>query len=258
MKISVITAAYNSAATIAHTIESVLAQTHRDIEYIVADGLSSDSTMDIVDSYAARFGGRLVRISGKDGGIYHAMNKGLAAATGDVVGFLNSDDFFTSPDILSEVARNMAAPGVDAVYGDVHFVREGDLGRCVRYYSSARFRPWALRFGFMPAHPSLYAKRSLYARVGGYDTSYKLAADYEMAVRMFVKAGAKGRYIPRDFVTMRTGGASTRGAAARLTLLREDVRACRSNGVYTNALMVATKYTWKIFEFVGNGKKTKH
>lgn len=245
-KISIITATYNSAATIASTINSVLAQTYKDIEYIVVDGASKDNTVDIVRSYEDRFQGKLKLVSEPDRGIYDAMNKGVRMATGDVVGILNSDDFYTSPTILEAVANNI--DGVDAVFGDIHFVADDDLNTCVRYYSSKIFRPWILRFGIMPAHPSFYCRREVYEQNGGYSLDYKIASDFDMMVRLFHKARISYRYLPLDFVTMRLGGISTTSTKNRLLITREDVKACRAYGLYTNLLLISVKYFKKITE----------
>lgn len=247
MKISVITATYNSARTIEDTLLSVLHQTYAEIEYIVVDGGSTDGTMDVVRKYEPQFYGRLKWISEPDRGIYDAMNKGIKMATGDVVGILNSDDYYTSPDVLQTVARAMTDSSVDAVYGDIHFVRDGKPDKTVRYYSSKWFRPLWLRFGFMPAHPSFYVRRTVYQEAGDYRLDYKIGADYEMMVRLFCVYHIRARYLSMDFVTMRMGGASTCDTHARFILLNEDVRACRDNGVYTNRLMVCIKFIYKIF-----------
>ena len=248
MKVSIITATFNSAGTIADTIESVLAQTYKDIEYIVVDGDSRDSTMDIVDSYAPKFGGRMRIVSERDNGIYDAMNKGIRMATGDIVGILNSDDYFTSADVVGKMV-DAFPPEADAVYGDVHFIRDKRPGVVVRYYSSRLFRRFMLRFGFMPAHPSLYVRREVFARVGLYKTDYKIGSDFEMVVRMFHTFGIAAHYIPLDFVTMRMGGASTRNIASRATLLKEDTRACRENGIHTNRCVMSCKYIFKLMEY---------
>ena len=249
MKISIVTAAFNSASTIEDTMRSVLAQTYQDIEYIVVDGASTDGSQQLLSRYEQLFGGRMRWISEKDHGIYDAMNKGLRMATGDVVGTLNSDDYFTSHDVLQRVAEAMADGQTDAVYGDIHFVRDGEPDRCTRYYSSRRFHPRWLRFGFMPAHPSFYARRAVFQKAGLYKTDYALGADYEMMVRLFRVHKISSRYLPLDFVTMRTGGASTRNVHSKLQLIRDDVRACRENGIYTNAVMVSLKFLYKMFEF---------
>jgi len=247
MKISLVTATYNSSATIAATLDSVLAQTYKDIEYWIIDGSSIDSTMEIVSNYEPLFNGRLHYLSEPDKGLYDAMNKGLSLCTGDVVGFLNSDDHYTSDDILEMVAEKIN--DVDAVYGDVHFVRAVEPSNVIRYYSSAMFRPFWLRFGFMPAHPSFYARREIYEKVGGFSLDYKIAADFELMVRLFYVHKIKTRYVKKDFVTMLTGGMSTRSMANRILITKEDVKACRQNGLYTNILMVSCKYLYKVFEF---------
>lgn len=250
MKISIITVTFNSASTIADTIESVLSQTYKDIDYWVIDGKSTDGTMDIVRSYEPRFGGRLHYISEKDRGIYDAMNKGINACHGDVVGILNSDDYFTDNDVVRRIAEAFDADGsIDAVYGDVHFINPESPGKVVRYYSSAVFRPFLLRFGFMPAHPSFYVRRKVYEKSGDYALDYKIASDYDMMVRLFHKERIRARYIKMDFVTMRVGGVSTKNVKNRILITREDVKACRRYGLYTNVLMVSLKYMYKVFEF---------
>lgn len=249
MKISLITTTYNSSATLRDTMESVLGQTYTDVEYIVVDGASNDGTVEIIKEYEPRFCGRIRWISEKDKGLYDAMNKGINMATGDIVGILNSDDFFTSNTVLQSVAEAFF-DDIDAVYGDIHFVRPSDLTKSVRYYSSRNFRPWALRFGYMPAHPSFYARRELFEKYGVYSLNYRLAADYEMMVRLFRKAKIRYKYLPVDMVTMRTGGMSTRSVRNRLQLTVEDAKACRENGMYSNFLMCSCKYITKFFEFI--------
>ena len=248
-RISIITAAYNSASTIEDTLRSVLRQTYDEIDYIVVDGGSTDTTMDIVRRYEPLFAGRMRWISERDNGIYDAMNKGIRMAQGDIVGIINSDDYFTSADVLERMAAAFDDDdSLDAVYGDIHFIRDGEPDKCVRYYSSKRFHPRWLRFGFMPAHPSFYARREVFDKAGLYRTDYKLGADYEMMVRLFRKQHVHARYLPIDFVTMRTGGASTRDVSSKLQLIKDDVRACRENGIYTNSAMICLKFIYKIFE----------
>lgn len=249
MKISIITATYNSAQTLGQTIESVIRQTYPDIEYIVVDGASTDGTQQIVQRYESQLRGKMKWLSEKDGGIYDAMNKGIQMATGDIVGILNSDDYFTSDDIIERAADAFNDKNIDAVYGDIHFIRDGQPDKCIRYYSSKRFSPIWLRFGFMPAHPSFYCRREIFKKAGLYKTDYQIGSDYEMMVRLFMKHHIKARYLPIDFVTMRTGGTSTRNVRSRLQLIKDDVRGCRENGIYTNALMVSVKFLYKIFEF---------
>lgn len=255
MKVSIVTASFNSANTIQDTIDSVLRQTYHDIEYIVKDGGSTDGTVDILKEYEPKFCGRMKWITEKDKGIYDGMNKGILMSTGDVVGTLNSDDFFTDEHVIENMVKAMEEKKVDAVYGDIHFVKNSDLKTNIRYYSSKHFRPFWLRFGFMPAHPSFYLKRDVYEKAGLYKTDYKIGSDFEMMVRLFHKYRISYHYLPQDFVTMRSGGASTRNINCRITLLKEDVKACRENGIYTNRLIIASKYLYKVTEFIRGSSK---
>ena len=248
MKISLITTVYNRADTIQDTFDSVLAQTYQDIEYIVVDGGSTDGTLDLIRQVEPRFQGRMRWTSGADKGLYDAMNKGIRMATGDAVGILNSDDFFTSPDVLERVADAFVESGAEAVYGDVHFVPTGNPDKCVRYYSSRVFRPALFRFGFMPAHPAFYVKKSCYDRFGLYSLDYQIAADFDLLVRFLYKEKIKAKYLPLDCVTMRVGGVSTEGLHSRVVLNRESVRACRKYGIRTNLLLILFKYVYKVFE----------
>lgn len=249
MKISIITATFNSGATIEDTIKSVLRQTYKDIEYWIIDGCSEDNTLDIVRYYKPKFNGRMHVISEPDKGIYDAMNKGIGMATGDVIGILNSDDYYTADDALSTIANYFSRNDADAIYGDIHFVNDDNPEKCVRYYSSALFRPWLLRFGFMPAHPSFYVRSDVYRKYGTFSLDYKIASDYDIMVRLLHKHRIKAQYIKKDFVTMRTGGISTKNVRNRLLISREDVKACRRNGLYTNIFFISIKYLYKIFEF---------
>lgn len=229
-------------------MRSVLRQTYPDIEYVVVDGSSTDHTQEVIRQYEPLFGGRLKWVSEKDRGIYDAMNKGILMATGDVVGILNSDDYFTADDVIERMVKSFP-DDVDAVYGDIHFIRDGNPGKCVRYYSSKPFRPLWLRFGFMPAHPSFYCRREVFEKAGLYKTDYRIGSDYEMMVRLFLVHRIRAKYLPMDFVTMRLGGTSTRNVRSRLQLIKDDVRGCRENGIYTNVLMISVKFLYKVFEF---------
>lgn len=251
MKISIITVTYNSGATLRDTIRSILSQTYQDIEHIVVDGASTDDTLTIIQEYEPQFDGRMRWVSEKDNGLYDAMNKGIRMATGDVVGILNSDDFFTSPDVLRQIAEVFQKePKLNAVYGDIHFVNPGNLSRCVRYYSSSAFRPWQMRLGFMPAHPSFYARKDVYAKHGMYKTHYKVCADYEWMLRVIFVGGIRTRYLGMDMVTMRTGGVSTRGVSVHRLIMKEHLQAHRENGVYTNAVLQSLRFVHKIREIL--------
>lgn len=248
MKVSLITVTYNSGMTICDTIISVLNQSYLNIEYIIVDGSSTDNTLNIIKQYEPMFKGRMKWISEKDKGIYDAMNKGILMCTGDIIGILNSDDFFTSNHILENIVKSFHDCNLDGIYGDVHFVNSNNLKKTVRYYSSRFFKPWLFRFGFMPAHPSFYCRKSCYDKHGVYAIDYKIAADYDLLIRFLYKEKINVKYLPMDFVTMRIGGVSTVNIRSKLILNREIVRACKKYGIHTNLLFVMFKYFYKIFE----------
>lgn len=248
MKISIITVSYNSISTIRNTFDSVLNQTYSNIEYIIIDGKSTDGTVEIIKKYEPQFKGRMIWISQPDRGLYDAMNKGIKMATGDIIGILNSDDFFSSDKIVENIAKSFANKNLDAVYGDIKFVNPSDTTKTVRYYSSKIFKIWLFRFGFMPAHPSFYVKRSIYEKYGLYELDYKIAADYDLLIRYLYKYKIKTKYIPICLVTMRTGGASTADLNSRITLNKEIIKACKKYGIYTNIFFLSLKYFYKIFE----------
>lgn len=245
MKVSIITATYNSAAHIADCVKSVNNQSYRNIEHIIIDGASKDKTLDIINGLPNRVE---KIISEPDKGIYDAMNKGIKSATGDVIGILNSDDFFTSDNVIKTAVETFKNDNIDALYGDVHFVNPDNLSRCVRLYSSAVFKPSLFRFGFMPAHPSFYMKRECYEKHGLYALDYKIASDYDLLIRYLYKEKINYKYLKKDFVTMRTGGVSTKNFKSRVTLNKEIVRACNKYGIYTNMFFLSLKYFYKIFE----------
>ena len=245
MRVSVITACRNRVATIAEAIESVARQTHRDIEHIVVDGASDDGTLQVIERHRSS----LARVIHEpDKGVYDALNKGIAAATGEVIGFLHSDDVYAADDVIERVAGRMAA--LDALYGDVAFVRADDTSRVVRVYSSRRFRPDRIGWGWMPAHPALFVRRSVYQEAGPFKTDYRIAGDFESVARIFSRPGLRHAYLPAVLVKMRLGGISTRGLASTLTLNREVLRACRENGIATNYFKILSKYPAKLLEFV--------
>ena len=251
MKISLITVTYNSGKTLFTTLESVLSQTNQHLEYIIVDGVSKDNTVDLIKEYESRFKGRLKWVSEPDSGLYDAMNKGIRMATGDIIGILNSDDFFTNNDVLEKVAEEFKVDSViDAVYGDIHFVKDEDLTKCTRYYSSSYFRPWLLRFGFMPAHPSFYVRKEIYQKYGLYDLQLRTSSDFEMMVRLFGKNKIKAKYIPMDFVTMRTGGESTAGIKAKKRVNRDIAFSLKKHRIFTCQLFQWVRYFWKAVELV--------
>lgn len=249
-KISIITATYNSGATIRDTMESVLSQNYPDFEQIIVDGASTDNTLDIIAELEPRYKGSLKWVSESDKGIYDAMNKGIAMATGDVIGILNSDDFYTEPGVLSKVAIAFNEDGLDAVYGDIHFVDCDDINHSVRYYSSRSFARWQMLFGIQPAHPSFYCRKSIYERHGDFDTSFPVASDFEHLLRLIYINKIRTRYLPFDFVTMRTGGASTNGLRSHLRIQRDHYMAYRKHGMVMAQLFDWLRYPIKIVRLI--------
>ena len=250
MKISIITTSYNSAHTLRDTMDSVLRQGYTDYEYIVVDGASKDGTVEIIREYESRFEGRMRWVSEPDGGIYDAMNKGVAMATGDVVGLLNSDDFYAADDILSTIAEEFSQTDVpDAIYGDVHYVDEADTTKVVRYYSSQSFSPKRMLMGYMPAHPSFYVRRECYEKYGVFDTSYRVAADFENLLRLIYVNKINIRYVAKDFVAMRMGGASSSGLSSYRRIISDHFRAYHKNNITPRYILYFWRYVNKLFEF---------
>lgn len=247
MKISIITVVYNAEQTIGDTIRSVLEQDYPQIEYIIVDGASTDGTMAIVEQYRHRIAGI---VSEPDKGIYDAMNKGIGLATGDIVGILNSDDFYIDSHAVSKVADAFKNPSVGAVFADLVYVRPDDLSTSVRRYSSKDFRPEKFAYGWMPAHPTFFLRKRFYDEYGLYKTDYKIAADYELLIRMLYVHAVPYVYIPEVLIKMRLGGASTRSLKSTAVLNSEIVRACRENGIDTNFFKVYSKYPKKLLELI--------
>ena len=247
MKISVVTVCYNSSLTIRDTIESVLSQDYPDIEYIIVDGGSSDQTMKIVGEYGDSIS---CVISEPDQGIYDAMNKGIKAASGDVVGILNSDDIFSGCRVLSEiVSAFLEFPEADGVYGDLVYVDRLDTSKIVRVYSSRFFSRWKLRFGFMLPHPTLYLRKRILMAAGEYKVDYRVAADFEYILRLHTLLHCNLRRIPKMLIRMRIGGASNSGLKGQINQNFEIVRACRENGVKTSILLLCLKVPFKLFGY---------
>ena len=252
MKVSIITVCFNSVGTIEDTINSVQSQTYGDIEHIVIDGGSTDGTRELLESKKSCLG---VLLSEPDNGLYDAMNKGIALASGEIIGVLNSDDFFESEDVVASIVESLnRSPECDLIFGDVVFVEPQDLTQVTRYYGASRFRPWKLRFGWMPPHPATFVRKSAYERVGTYRLDMRIAADYDMFVRWLLVAGLKWKYLDKVIVRMRAGGVSTSGLKSSIRLNREIVRACRDNGIYTNLLFVLSKIPFKLLELIRRPK----
>ena len=244
MKVSIITVSFNSAKTIADTIDSVLSQDFPEIEYIIVDGCSTDGTVDIIRQNENRIS---QWISEKDRGMYDAMNKGIAMATGDVIGILNSDDVYMNAHVISDLMRLMHSQNTEVVFADLILVDSSNQNKVLRYYDSGRFHPNKFKFGWMPAHPTVFVKRELYQRVGKFSTTYQIAADYEMLIRMLAIEKASYAYYPKPVVRMRSGGASTSGISRNWILNQEIIRACKENGIYTNLFMLLLKVPAKLW-----------
>ena len=274
MKITLITACFNSEATIRTAIDSVLSQKGVDIEYIIVDGGSTDGTVDIIKEYSTRSTRLTFKwISEKDSGMYDAINKGIKMATGDVVGILNADDILASDDTLAHIVAHFEERQtvenrsdlistvsnnkcIDALYADIRFVREGETvaalreAKTVRYCSAKRWRPWMFRFAAMVPHPSFYVRRECFARIGGYSLDYRICADFELELRYLYLAKLRAAYLPECVVVMRMGGASTAGWRSNVEINREDLRALRSHGIWSCMPLIYLKYLFKVWGFV--------
>ncbi|NJN27365.1 MAG: glycosyltransferase [Cyclobacteriaceae bacterium] len=245
MKVSIITVCYNSAAHLEDAIRSVANQEYGDIEHIVIDGDSKDGTQNLLEKHKQSLA---KWVSEPDEGIYDAMNKGISMSDGQIIGMLNSDDFYYDNRVISRVVQAFADPAVDAVFGDLIFVDPKNLERTVRTYSSRKWHPGKFASGYMPAHPTFFVRREFYEKYGLFETDYKIAADYEMLIRLLYVHGLKYAYLPIKMVKMRKGGVSSNGFRSNILLNAEIVRACRTHGIKTNAFKIYPKYFNKVFE----------
>jgi glycosyltransferase involved in cell wall biosynthesis len=244
VKISIITVCYNSEATIEETIKSVQAQTYKNFEYIIIDGNSKDSTTDIIRSYpdvVSEF------ISEPDAGLYDAMNKGITKAKGDYIGILNSDDTFFEPETIEKVAKFLQETDVDACTGDII---QHNNGKLVRKYSSKNWQPDKLKIGFMPPHPSLFFKAELFKKFGVYTLGYKIASDYELIIRYFLKHEILWKYSGITTTSMSVGGASSSGISSYRIITKEVDKAFKDNNIKYSPFKVKYRFVWKIFGFL--------
>lgn len=246
VEISIITATWNSEATIASCINSVAEQDWPLREHILIDGFSTDGTMEVVDAFRHAL---TALVSEPDEGIYDALNKGLALARGEVVGFLHSDDFYANSSSLRKIAEAFDDPEVCAVYGDLEYVLKEDTSKVVRRWKSSAFDERKLRQGWMPPHPTLYVRRNWYQRINGFDTSYNIAGDYHSVLSLFSLPRFKAVYIPEVLVKMRTGGASNRSIRNLWVKSCEDLRALRQTGV-GGLFVLGRKNFSKIKQFI--------
>lgn len=229
MKVSIITACYNSASTIVDTLKSLEQQTYTNIEYIIVDGASKDNTLEVTQANCTRV---TKIISEPDRGIYDALNKGIAAATGDVIGFLHSDDLFASPHIVQNIVDCFQQSNVDAVYGDLEYVDKTDTSKIVRLWRSGVYGRKQLANGWMPPHPTFYMKRELYSKFGFFDLNFKIAADYDSILRYLWVNKITLAYISNVLIKMRVGGASNRSLKNIYLKSKEDILALKKNGVF--------------------------
>lgn len=248
LKISVITVCRNSESTIRETLISVQNQTYGAIEHIVVDGRSSDNTLAIV-----KMQGKHVAqvISEQDKGIYDAMNKGIAMATGDIIGFINADDFYPSPDVLSTVATAFETSGADSCFGDLCYVQQSDVSRIVRYWKSCTFKSGLFEKGWCPPHPTFFVRRAVYQRLGGFNLDYKIAADVELMARFLAAGRITSHYIPQVLVHMRLGGTTNRNLVNIIKQNLEIRRGLLAQGLRFSWLdFVWSKVLSRAFQFV--------
>lgn len=244
--VTIITATFNSAKTIRDTLEAVASQDYPHIEHIIVDGLSSDDTLQIVSEYPH------VRkvISEKDKGIYDAMNKGLAAATGDIVGLLNSDDFYVSGNVIRKVVEHMTAEKTQALYGDLVYVHPDHTHKVLRTWIAGIWQRRKFLYGWMPPHPTFFVRREVYERLGKFNIELKSAADYELMLRFLYKAAISVSYLPEVMVKMRSGGMSNATWRNRINANREDRKAWRVNQLQPYFFTTWLKPLRKINQFV--------
>jgi glycosyltransferase involved in cell wall biosynthesis len=250
VKITIITACFNNADTIRDTINSVLSQSYPDIEYVIVDGNSTDRTLQVVKE----FGGRISRIiSEKDDGIYFALNKGLKAATGEVIAFLHADDLFANEHVISKVMKALEDEQADSVYGDLVYVDRNDPGKVTRTWISGNYSRDLFLKGWMPPHPAFFLRKKYYDQFGGFNTSFTSAADYELMLRMLYKHKLSAVYIPEVLTKMRVGGKSNVSIGNRIHANKEDRRAWKVNGLKPGMFTLTRKPLSKVFQFLKKG-----
>ncbi len=250
MKVSIITAVFNRADCIADAVRSVQSQTWSPVEHVVIDGGSTDGTLQVL---RACMNSHAVCVSEPDNGIYFALNKGLALATGDVIGLMHSDDYFADTKVLADVVAAFTNPTVDAVYGDLDYVSKTNTARIVRHWQSGEYTPSKLARGWMPPHPTLFLRRKVIERWGGFDTRFRIAADYDAILRYFGQGNICPVYLPRVLVKMRLGGESNRSLGKIWLKTREDYTALRRNGVGGLGTVV-WKNVSKVEQFFNHGR----
>jgi glycosyltransferase involved in cell wall biosynthesis len=247
MKVSIITIAYNSQETIADTIRSVISQVYPDIEYIIVDGGSRDQTVDIVKGFGA---GVTKWVSEKDKGIYDAMNKGVTMASGDVIGILNSDDFYADNQVISDVVKSFQASGADGLYADLVYVNRDQPDKTVRSWNAGDYRHGKFLSGWMPPHPTFFVRRHCYEKFGTYTLELRSAADYELMLRFIHKHQISMTYLPRVITKMRLGGQSNVTLMNRIKANLEDRKAWKMNGLHPGVFTLTRKPLSKVIQFL--------
>ncbi|MHA7943030.1 glycosyltransferase family 2 protein [Formosa sp. 3Alg 14/1] len=245
MKVSIITATYNSEKTIEDCLQSVLTQDYNNIEYIIIDGASKDNTLSIIEKAKLKHE-NIISVSEPDKGIYDALNKGIKKATGDIVGFLHSDDFFSTNATISHIVEAFNSNKVDGVYGDLHYINATNSEKIVRNWTSKPFSDKLLKQGWMPAHPTLFLKKAVYKKHGVFNIAFKIAADYDLMLRIFKDTTLQFNYLPEVITKMRVGGASNRSLKNIWLKTREDYMAVKGNNISSPALVICSKNLSKI------------
>lgn len=245
-RISIVTVCRNAAATIEDTLRSVASQTHPNVEHIVVDGGSTDGTREIIERHRDRIA---TLIAEPDRGIYDAMNKGINAATGEIVGLLNADDVYVDVHVLEKVARAFSDPAVDACHADLVYVDRTDLDKIVRYWKSRPYTDGLFEKGWLPAHPTFFVRRALYRRYGGFDLSYRFQADFELTMRLLAVHKVRSVYLPEVIVKMRMGGVSNRSVLNVVRGNLEAYRACRRHGLKVSPLFIVRKVLSRLPQF---------
>lgn len=246
MKVSIITVVFNSKDTIEHTIESVLTQNYKNIEYIIIDGGSTDGTVDIIKKYEKRLA---YWVSESDDGLYDAMNKGIRAATGDIVGILNSDDMYADSSVIEESVNIISKEKVDTCYGDLVYVDKDNTQKVIRQWKSGNFLKDRFKRGWMPPHPTFLVRIEIYQKYGLFNTNFSIAADYELMLRFLYKLGCSTAYIPKVLVKMRTGGNSSPSLANTIKANIECYRAWKVNGLNPNPFIFIIKPLSKFSQY---------